>query len=282
MDLERSVFKIVQTKSKVNSWHAISRVVVGDQGSRRSCEIDALIFTDRGIIVIEAKRWGGEIISWTENCVKITQGTDNREIDRRNPLNQLRVAVDNVRYELGSKDWAPSHNGFSVIDKSQIPVVSLVVFGHSTKISDDLDQTQIGLRPGEFVTDTRRLGKELDSIYQNMSSLGVYGFAGMSRILASSWPRRGVLTMKQGGKRVVFFKMGQVLRCRDGSALIACQIEEIKGKAGGAVHIRLANQKKTLKLDIESFDFTAFLEQDSHVSSIKILAKDISSFKVNP
>lgn len=211
-------------------------------------ECDAILFSDAGILLVEVKRIGGNILKLNDADEKLRVEKGRREEQIPNPIHTVMKKSDDLRSFIhGDNAWRELNYLFRKAGIADgMPVYPVLCFGPSTNIEiSDISN------PNLLVTNTRTLKRSLsDFVESHPAVIGAYRHA---KFIAHRWKIQGVVRLPRTPGFVRAFPLEST-----GSAIDFIDIAMIEGRKTGVVVFTYRDKAKKSTKSAGSIVFTMF------------------------
>lgn len=246
MDTEDAALRLLAASCKSLGMELMQRVLPPMRSGVGEC--DAIVFSDAGILLVEVKRIGGNILllNETDPQLRVEKGESTVKIE--NPVQIVRKkAVSLQQFIHDSPDWRSLNELYQKAGISVgIPVFPLLCFGPSTGV----EESQIN-DPNLLLANTRTLKNALTKFLAGKPT--VIGGYGHSKTLAHRWGIQGVLKVfrKPGFIRAFPVKaFGQLVDF--------VNVASIEGRKTGSMTIAYRDRRKKGSTDVTAFVFETY------------------------
>lgn len=238
---EDATIRIAAAWAKKCGAHVKPRTVPGDGTN----ELDAVVLTDFGIVVLEAKRWAGTI---TLDGEKVHIESSRGSSVRGDPALKLAETVARLQNNLANNArWRSFQAAWHRTASAKPSVLGVLVFGPTTEGYEALS------RGGVTATTTRGLSRVLDQLRDAHPC--VLGSAALAANAAAGWAQQGKLQVagKKGFLRVHLspstIAFGENCWCS------LSGVERVGSTGNGRVAVKHFGSRKTYRGKSESIVF---------------------------
>lgn len=243
MNTEDSVLRATRAVCKSLSIGILMRIMPPRAAGIGEC--DAVIFSDIGLLIIEAKRFGGEIesLDLQSDTIRIRKGQEVK-VDR-NPAKQIAEKAQKLKRFIDlSRDWSWATRLFNMAGlKEGVPVFPVLSFGPSTKILKDMPEN-----PYFLVCNSRTIRRNLKSFIAVHPY--VLGISKLMRFFTNNWLSVGKLTvLGKGGFLRAYPKRAE------GVIVSFTDIVSIEGTKNGSMKLLYADNIKRTTKEIKALIF---------------------------
>lgn len=259
MDTEDSVLRATEKVCKSLSIGLLRRIMPPRESGIGEC--DAVVFSDSGVLVIEAKRFGGEIetIDLESDTIRIRKGKKQDISVVNNPAKLIAEKTRELKRFMDSSGyWYRARKLFEMAGlREGIPVYPVLVFGPSTKILEGMPENY------EFLLcNTRTIQDSLKSFIT--SHPGVLGISKLMGLSTHNWRSVGKLTAPPNKG----FLRAYPTRA-DGAIVSFAGIVSIEGTSKGVVKLLYSDKTKRITKEIKGLTFRVNAENRWEDVSLK-------------
>lgn len=197
-------------------------------------ELDAVLLTDFGVVVLEAKRWAGTI---TVESGKVRLESSRGSQVRDDPAAKLASTTARLRDSLkNSSRWRSLYAAWNRTGASEPAILGILVFGPTTEGYESLT------KDGVTATSTRGLSRALQQLSADRPRL--LGSATLASNAAATWAQQGKLRVagKKGFVRVHL--TGSTIEFGDNCWCSLAGVQSVESKGDGRVVITRFGSKK--------------------------------------
>ena len=272
---EETVINIIEELCRKFAWTYRSRVIPSISSNE---EIDVLLFTEKVILIIEVKRWSGQIKEWSEEIL-ITEDQGGILKERKNPLIQLRKKRAAMEKALMGKWWSYERCAVGGGEEKQIPLRSVVVFGNTTFLSPEIEKSN-PLKFNELAMWEDEVKTEIPNIVFSSAAISVQGLPRTSLLKSFGWRCRGVLILRRDTEiHFAFLDHRKSIDLGDAGVALPHQIKEIRVTERNGVRARLFGSNKEFLIRNKELFFHV-IGRYGHPEKLSVSLADLSCFTI--